>query len=51
MRVTKNAGMLLLGAWLIATGLVPLLHISFDGLGLIMAIIAIVAGALIIVER
>lgn len=51
MRPTKNLGMLLLGSWLIATGLIPLLHINFDGLGLIMSVVAIVAGALIIVGR
>jgi len=51
MKFTKNIGMLLLGIWLIATGLIPLLSISFSGLGTIMAILAIAAGALIIVGR
>ena len=51
MKFTKNIGMLLLGIWLIATGLIPLLNISFSGLGTIMAILAIAAGALIIVGR
>jgi hypothetical protein len=51
MKITKNIGMLLLGIWLIATGLIPLLSISFSGLGTIMAILAIAAGALIIVGR
>ena len=48
MRPTKNLGMLLLGIWLIASGLIPLLHLSFSGLGTVMAILAIAAGALII---
>ena len=51
MKITKNIGMLLLGIWLIATGLIPLLNFSFSGLGTIMAILAIAAGALIIVGR
>lgn len=51
MKVTRNLGMLLLGIWLIATGLIPLLNLSFSGLGTLMAVIAIVAGALIIVGR
>jgi hypothetical protein len=51
MKVTKNLGMLLLGIWLIATGLIPLLSISFSGLGTLMAILAIAAGALIMVGR
>jgi hypothetical protein len=51
MKVTKNLGLLLLGIWLIATGLIPLLSISFSGLGTVMAILAIAAGALIVVGR
>jgi len=51
MKVTRNLGMLLLGIWLIATGLIPLLNISFSGLGTVMAVVAIAAGALIIVGR
>ncbi len=51
MKLTKNLGMLLLGIWLIATGLIPLLNISFSGLGTVMAILAIAAGVLILVGR
>ena len=51
MKVTKNLGMLLLGIWLILTGLTPLLNLSFSGLGSVMGIIAIAAGALILVGR
>jgi hypothetical protein len=47
MKLTKSLGMLLLGIWLIATGLIPLLNLSFSGLGIIMAILAIAAGVLI----
>ena len=51
MKVTKNLGMLLLGIWLIVTGLIPLLNFSFSGLGTLMAIVALAAGALILVGR
>ncbi len=51
MKLTKNLGMLLLAIWLILSGLIPLVSLSFVGLGTIMAILAIVAGALILVGR
>lgn len=51
MKVTKNLGMLLLSVWLVMTGLIPLLNISFSGLGTVMAVLAIAAGALIFVGR
>jgi hypothetical protein len=51
MRVTKSLGMLLLAIWLILTGLIPLLNLSFSGLGTLMAVGALAAGALILVGR
>jgi hypothetical protein len=51
MKVTKNLGMLLLGIWLIITGLIPLLNLSVSGLGTLMAVLALAAGALILVGR
>jgi hypothetical protein len=51
MKATKSLGMLLLGVWLIIGGLVPLLNLSFSGLGTLMSILALAAGALIIVGR
>lgn len=51
MKLTKNIGMLLLAVWLIVTGIVPLLNLSFSGLGAVMAILAIAAGVLIVVGR
>jgi len=50
-RLTKNLGMILLGIWLIMTGLIPLLHLKFEGLGLIMAVLAIVSGVFILLGR
>jgi hypothetical protein len=43
--------MLLLAAWLVLTGLIPLLNLGFSGLGTVMAILAIAAGVLIVVGR
>jgi hypothetical protein len=51
MKLTKNRGMLLLGVWLILTGLIPLLSLSFSGLSTVMAILAAVAGFLIVMGR
>lgn len=51
MKVTRNFGLLLLGVWLIATGLIPLLNISFSGQANLMAFVAIAAGVLIVIGR
>jgi hypothetical protein len=51
MKLTRNIGMLLLAAWLILSGLVPLLNLGFSGLGTAMAILAVAAGVLIIAGR
>lgn len=50
-KVPKNLGMLLLAVWLILTGLIPLLNLSFSGLGTIMAVGAIASGALLIAGK
>ncbi len=50
MRLTKNLGMLLLGIWLVAWGLIALIP-TLSGLGLILAILAIAAGVLILLGR
>ncbi len=47
----KNLGLLLLGIWLTIHGLTQVVNFSFSGLGTVMAILAIVAGVLIIVGR
>jgi hypothetical protein len=47
MTLTKNLGMLLLGIWLVVTGLTGILNLGFSGLGTLMAILAIAAGVLI----
>jgi hypothetical protein len=47
-RVSKSLGMILLGLWLILTGLIPILKLSMEGLPVIMQVLAIAAGALIL---
>jgi hypothetical protein len=51
MRLTRNVGMLLLGIWLILTGLLQIASISIPGIGIILALLAIVAGILILIGR
>jgi hypothetical protein len=46
---TKNIGMLLLAIWLILTGLAT--FIPMGGLGVILALLAIVAGVFILIGR
>jgi hypothetical protein len=51
MKLTKNLGMLLLGIWLITTGLLQVVSIHVPAIGPILALLAIAAGALILVGR
>jgi hypothetical protein len=52
MNFTKNIGMLLLAIWLILTGLIILVPaIAFNGIGTLMAILAIAAGVCILIGR
>ena len=50
-RMPKRLGTLLLAIWLIATGVIPLLHLSFEYSGLVMSALAIAAGLLILLDR
>jgi hypothetical protein len=47
----RNLGLFLLGIWLILTGLLPLVSLSFPAAGTLMALLAIAAGVLIIMQR
>lgn len=48
----KNIGMLLLGIWLIVSGVTVLVPaIYFSGLGTIMAILAVIAGVFILMHK
>jgi hypothetical protein len=47
----KNWGMLALAIWLIATGASSFVQISAINMGLILAVLAIVAGILLLLDR
>jgi hypothetical protein len=49
MKITKNLGMILLAIWLIITGIMQLVSVPIPAM--IMAIIAIAAGVLILIDR
>lgn len=46
----KNLGMLLLSIWLIATGLLSFVNVSFPSSGIILALLAIAAGVLLLLD-
>jgi|FLYN01.1.fsa_nt_gi hypothetical protein len=45
----NNPGMILLGIWLVAQGLVNLIGFTFQGLGVILALLALAAGVLLLI--
>ncbi len=49
-KFTRNIGMLLLAIWLIAWGLMALIP-ALNGLGLVLAVLAIAAGIFILLNR
>jgi len=51
MKLINNIGMILLSIWLIVNALIALLNFNFEGLHVIMAIIAIAAGVFILLGR
>jgi len=51
MKLPKNLGMILLAVWLILSGLISLLGLSIPYSGLILALIAIVAGILLLLGK
>ena len=50
MKLNKNPGIILLSVWLIASGLFTVLRISFTGSGVVLAILAIAAGVVILLQ-
>ena len=50
MKLTQNLGMLLLAIWLILTGLTAFVP-ALGGLGIILPVLAIIAGVLILLGR
>lgn len=46
-----DLGLLLLAIWLLLTGLVSLVGLSFSGLGIVLGLLALIAGILLLVGR
>ena len=51
MKLASNTGMLLLGIWLVLTGLTHFLKVDFQALPTLMAALAIAAGAMILMNK
>jgi hypothetical protein len=51
MKMTRSLGTVCLAAWLILTGALPFLHVSFPYRGPLLAVLAIAAGVLLLVGR
>ncbi len=47
----KNIGIFLLAVWMILTGLIVIVKLSFSGLPIIMAILAIGAGVMLLLGK
>lgn len=50
-RLNQNLGLVLAGIWFILTGLLGLFSFSFQGQALVMALLALVAGILLLLGR
>ena len=50
-RAQRKWGQMALGVWLIASGLLPLLGVSFLHSAHILALLAVVSGILILMQR
>ena len=48
--VSKRIALIVLAVWLVATGLFGLIDLTFSGSGLVLNILAIVAGVLILLQ-
>ena len=51
LRLNANLGVLLAGVWFLLTGLLQLFNFSFEGQGLVLAVLALVAGLLMVLAR
>lgn len=48
---SKNIGRILLAIWLVLTGLLPLLSITFPSQAVVMAVLALASGVLLLLGR
>jgi hypothetical protein len=51
MKLGKNTGLLLLGVWLILTGLLPFLKYNLPHSATLLPLLAVVAGVLLLIGR
>jgi hypothetical protein len=51
LNLTKSLGMLLLGIWLIVTGLLTALSVGNPIVHVLLALLAVAAGVLIVLDR
>ena len=51
MKLASNTGMMLLGIWLVLTGLTPLVNLNFEALPKLLAVLAVAAGAMILMNK
>ena len=51
MKPTRTLGFQLLGIWLVAQGAIGLVPILLPGLGIVMSVVALLAGLLILIGR
>ena len=51
MKPTRTLGFQLLGVWLVVQGIIGLVPILLPGLGVLMALLALVSGLLILLGR
>ena len=47
----KNIGLLVAGIWFILSGLIAILHLQFEGLHIIMGLLALIAGICLVIAR
>lgn len=51
LQLTNDLGMILLGIWLIVTGLLQVVKIPIPAIGTVLAVLAIAAGVVILLVR
>jgi len=51
MKIIKNVGFLLLGIWLIITGLLQVVELPIPSIDVILSILAIASGAMIVLGK
>ncbi len=50
-KLATQMGSILLGIWLVATGLLSLFHLHFNGIGVILAVLSVAAGCMVLILR